>query len=435
MMSTEENLALSPEKRIRSSETIEMYHSAVNDTPKTFTELVPADQTPVYQSPASQVQTPVSVSQLARPFESNETPTLPSSSNESPTSASQNASKQQPRVVDKPAPSGSLSVKGLPGPKKEAMHPIDTCDLFAQVMKNRWQFESWEDFILPFEEFQRQSRTIFKARNACRVSYVNSQKGRKHKIPDKFLYIKVHMICVHYGAPKVVEAADRRRSDHLALHCNAYVKLSFKRDHLAITDLNLIHQNHSLVPRAQVESLIRKIRPIEFTDELDLHILHKVEAHEVFAYSNRPEARWLSCLTDLQEVEGLEDLTSRMLKKRIGVLMDNFKSKYSEGYVPVEDVKGLVLQRIVHSKEAAGKEPKEVRKKRNLEYNVKSTSAYQKKIMKKRMAEKGKWKVQYNDKTLSRTLFGSAKNIKKETEFGDEDNFDDYDDGKSLKRL
>jgi len=142
---------------------------------------------------------------------------------------------------------------------------------------------------------------------------------------------------------------------------------------------------------------------------------------------NRPEARWSSCLTDLQEIEGLEDLTSRMLKKRVGTLLENFKTQYSEGYVPVEDVKGLVLQRIVHSRVAAGKEPKEIRKKRNIEYNVKSS--YQKKILKKRQAEKAKWKVKYNDKTLTRTLFGSSRAIKKESEFSDEDNFDDYDVG------
>ena len=43
----------------------------------------------------------------------------------------------------------------------------------------------------------------------------------------------------------------------------------------------------------------RKIRPIEFTDELDLSILHKVETHEVYAYSNRPVSwtkKYVLCL-------------------------------------------------------------------------------------------------------------------------------------------
>ena len=44
----------------------------------------------------------------------------------------------------------------------------------------------------------------FKARSATGVAYVN-EKRVTHKIPDKFVYQKVKMICIHYGTPRIKE--------------------------------------------------------------------------------------------------------------------------------------------------------------------------------------------------------------------------------------
>ena len=44
--------------------------------------------------------------------------------------------------------------------KGEIMHlPIDTTDDFADVFSMKDKFESWQDFIELFEEFQRRSQT------------------------------------------------------------------------------------------------------------------------------------------------------------------------------------------------------------------------------------------------------------------------------------
>jgi len=210
--------------------------------------------------------------------------------------------------------------------------PIDTTDDFADVFSEKDKFESWEQFITLFEEFQRRSLTVFKPRQAMCVTYANEKRIRE-KIPEEIVYTAVKMICKNYGTPKIAEGSTRKKDSYIGKDCGAFVRLSYKQGYLHITDMCLIHNNHPPESaHTKMDSVIRKVRPVAFTDDLDLRMVQCLNSKKVYEYKN-PVLLWQEALVQLQRDDvRMRYLSLRMLRKRIQFLMEryNFQSTNEE---------------------------------------------------------------------------------------------------------
>ncbi|XP_005103790.1 uncharacterized protein LOC101859347 [Aplysia californica] len=234
--------------------------------------------------------------------------------------------------------------------EKQEFLPIDTTDAFDGIFQGKDKFSSWEEFITLFEEFQKLSLTVFKPRSGTCVNYVN-EKRVTHKIPDKFVYQTVKMICIHFGTPRKREETKRRHSRYVGLNCEAFVKLSYKKGFLHITDKNLVHSNHGQEESEEgMDSVIRKIRPVSYNDELDLIITQVVDQNKVFEFK-KGDLRWRATLFQVQDADPrLQHMTQRMLKKRVQFLMERYLVN-SGGRSPLSnDHMGIILHRMIEAK-------------------------------------------------------------------------------------
>ena len=87
----------------------------------------------------------------------------------------------------------SLAISGL----DNVLHMVKSC--WSTVLGS-------VKYVLPYFV-----SPAFKARSATCVSYVN-EKRVTHKIPDKFVYQTVKMICIHYGTPKIRENSAKKHT-------------------------------------------------------------------------------------------------------------------------------------------------------------------------------------------------------------------------------
>ncbi|XP_013083070.2 uncharacterized protein LOC106068296 isoform X1 [Biomphalaria glabrata] len=239
---------------------------------------------------------------------------------------------------------------------------VDTTADFLKIFQGKTEFDSWEEFSTLFEEFQKETGSAFKPKSATSLEYANERRV-KDKIPDRFVYQTVKMVCNHYGNPIKKENSARKAKRYVGLGCEAMVHLRYKAGSLNIVSCNLEHKNHKLFIGNEIIS--RSVRSFSFTDDIDFLMAKVVMEHNPFSTWNS-EKEWLALVDDLQSRDSrMKTVTIRVVKKRIRFLIDRYMAN-SNGKPPLpDDEMGIILYELAKAKQdAIDNVPKQPPKKR-----------------------------------------------------------------------
>ncbi|KAH9507771.1 hypothetical protein Btru_053678 [Bulinus truncatus] len=238
---------------------------------------------------------------------------------------------------------------------------VDTTADFLKIFQGKTEFNSWEEFSTLFEEFQKDTGSAFKPKSATSIEYANERRV-KDKIPERFVYQTVKMVCNHYGNPIKRENTTRKTKRYVGLGCEAMVHLRYKGGSLNIVSCNLEHKNHKLFSGNEI---IRSVRSFSFTDDIDFLMAKVVMEHNPFSTWNS-EKEWLALVDDLQSRDPrMKTVTIRVVKKRIRFLIDRYMAN-SNGKPPLpDDEMGIILYELAKAKQdAIDNVPKQPLKKR-----------------------------------------------------------------------
>ncbi|CAG5136163.1 unnamed protein product [Candidula unifasciata] len=226
---------------------------------------------------------------------------------------------------------------------------VDTTADFLRIFQGKTEFDSWEEFTTLFEEFQKETGSAFKPKSATSIEYANERRV-KDKIPERFVYQTVKMVCQNYGNPVKRKGSTRNVKKYVGLGCEAMVHLRYKGDSLNIVSCNLEHRNHKLFSGSEI---IRNVRSFSFTDDIDFLIAKVVLEHNPFASWNSFK-EWLFLVEDLRSRDvRLRTVTIRVVKKRIRFLIDRYMAN-SNGRPPLpDDEMGIILYELAKAKQDA----------------------------------------------------------------------------------
>nr|XP_045601218.1 uncharacterized protein LOC123759979 [Procambarus clarkii] len=145
---------------------------------------------------------------------------------------------------------------------------VDLTDQFVRIF-TKTSFNSFEDFEDTFNQFKRETGSVFRIKSSSSVAYENSRR-KKHFIPDRFKFVSVRYCCVHYGQPKIAGQGIRVKQRYLPCGCECLLSVSYSRGALVISQAVMQHNHEVSNDMAPYYAINRRITNRELREVADV---------------------------------------------------------------------------------------------------------------------------------------------------------------------
>ncbi|KAG7159520.1 uncharacterized protein LOC121877326 [Homarus americanus] len=145
---------------------------------------------------------------------------------------------------------------------------VDLAHHFDRVFAHT-TFNSFKEFEDLFNQFKKETGSVFRIKSSCSVVYENSRR-KKHFIPARFKFVSVKYCCVHYGQPKIAGQGIRTKQRYLPCGCECVLSLSYNRGALVISQANMQHNHEVSNEMAPYYAINRRISNSELRQVTDV---------------------------------------------------------------------------------------------------------------------------------------------------------------------
>ncbi|XP_053639354.2 uncharacterized protein [Cherax quadricarinatus] len=138
-----------------------------------------------------------------------------------------------------------------------------------QSIFDRTTFRSFKEFEDLFNQFKKETGSVFRIKSSCSVAYENSRR-KKHFIPAHFKFVSVRYCCVHYGQPKIAGQGIRMKQRYLPCGCECFLYVSYNRGALVISQAAMQHNHEVSNQMAPYYAINRRISNEELRQVADV---------------------------------------------------------------------------------------------------------------------------------------------------------------------
>ncbi|XP_071540612.1 uncharacterized protein [Panulirus ornatus] len=161
-----------------------------------------------------------------------------------------------------------VEIEESPGTEHTESYVVDLTEHFNRIFAQT-TFNSFQEFEELFNQFKRETGSVFRIKSSCSVTYENSRR-KKHFIPARFKFVSVKYCCVHYGQPKIAGQGIRTKQRYLPCGCECVLSVSYNRGALVISQATMQHNHEVSNEMAPYYAINRRISNSELKQVADV---------------------------------------------------------------------------------------------------------------------------------------------------------------------